>query len=599
MIKPAVPATARLADVFAAVDDLSDAGRAVLRAGLVAAGHLAGPDVALGEVALVGLQRDDVRRRLRLDVEQALVAGWDYDRWSSRTLGELAPVRHPGTADVMSPGCCSARLHGALDRAGFCRWSALTALTVSELLSLTNLGPKALAEVVAMCVERSLAGVAMAQGAPGTTDLGALLQFEHSGGNQPVVEALLDHWAGNGGEPGIVREAATRLLTANVPWAVDTAGALEGILGLITADRDRAVFLAGSLQTERLSLAKLAAEFGVSSTRIGQVRDRAEATVRAAMAESSAPLPWLVRSVRARLGSLTTTEDAAAVLAAHGVSPDASPHPVAELLAWLAGPYLGVPHRPGWIATDPRAVTTRTASLLATDGGVRRLGDVEAELADVGVARHQVGPWLHACGAAIVDEMVVSLQGSPADACERVLDASGRALTVDELAAVIDGAGRHVPADGVAHAVRGRRFRRSGDGVGLAAWAVATGRVAPGPDDVEEGLWLWVRVDAAVLAGESACVPVALVTRLGLARPRRRTFASRYGPVTLAHDDVEPTRGSVRAIALAAGAAVDDTLLLGFSATGSVAVEVRRAPCSPVGPTQLSMVPPEACEGER
>ena len=54
------------------------------------------------------------------------------------------------------------------------------------------------------------------------------------------------------------------------------------------------------------------------------------------------------------------------------------------------------------------------------------------------------------------------------------------------------------------------------------------------------------------------------------------TFCSRWGPVTLAYDRPQPTRGSVRAIALAAGARSDDSLLLGFSGSSrDVVVQVR------------------------
>jgi hypothetical protein len=87
---------------------------------------------------------------------------------------------------------------------------------------------------------------------------------------------------------------------------------------------------------------------------------------------------------------------------------------------------------------------------------------------------------------------------------------------------------------------------------------------------------LWVKIDEEALRGSEAAVPVALVEGLGLAPLTRRTFSSRWGPVALAHEGPHPTRGSVRAVALAAGARPDDTLLLGFSATGDVVIEVRR-----------------------
>jgi hypothetical protein len=102
-------------------------------------------------------------------------------------------------------------------------------------------------------------------------------------------------------------------------------------------------------------------------------------------------------------------------------------------------------------------------------------------------------------------------------------------------------------------------------------------------------LWLWVRMDAEVLRGSEAAVPVALVQGLGLAPMTRRTFSSRWGPVTLAYDGPQPARGSVRAVALAVGARPDDTLLLGFSASAhDVAVELRRGSVPTVPPDGTS-----------
>ena len=87
---------------------------------------------------------------------------------------------------------------------------------------------------------------------------------------------------------------------------------------------------------------------------------------------------------------------------------------------------------------------------------------------------------------------------------------------------------------------------------------------------------LWVRLDADALRGAMAPVPLSLVEQLGLSPGNRRTFAGRYGPVTLQRDGDRACRGSVRAVALAAGAGVDDTLMLRFSAHGAVGVDVRR-----------------------
>ena len=125
-----------------------------------------------------------------------------------------------------------------------------------------------------------------------------------------------------------------------------------------------------------------------------------------------------------------------------------------------------------------------------------------------------------------------------------------------------------------------------------------TGAVGP-PERYEatsgERLWLWVRVDGEVLRGSEAAVPVALVEGLGLAPFARRTFSSRWGPVTLAYDAPQPKRGPVRAVALAAGARPDDTLLLGFNSEGNLDVEVRhgsgQVPQPDKGATELTIFP--------
>ena len=93
-------------------------------------------------------------------------------------------------------------------------------------------------------------------------------------------------------------------------------------------------------------------------------------------------------------------------------------------------------------------------------------------------------------------------------------------------------------------------------------------------------LWLWVKIDDEALRGSEADVAVALIEGLGLEPP-----AVGRSPAGGARSPWRTTapgqRGAPRAVALAAGARVDDTLLLGFSVHGDVAVEVeaRARPC--------------------
>lgn len=432
----------------------------------------------------------------------------------------------------------------------------------------------------------------------GDKDLAALLLSERDRRDQVLTQALLERRADP--ETSQAREAADRLLRRHAPWALDLTGAVTSVVEAAGDDRSRRLFLAYSLRTDGRSQGDLAAEEGVSAQRVGKIVQAAGRRVRDAAASGPAPLSWALRTLRDRLGTLAAEEAAAALLLTLG----ASGQPASDLLLWLAGPFRPVPRRPGWLAVDPGLAVQATTRSLADDGGVRRLSDVESELADAGIRSCQLEAWLNASGAAVVHGLTVCVEGSLSDAAERLLDAYGTPCSADQVAADLAAGGRLVGQKSLAAALRQRRFVRTARGnVGLAAWGPADerrsnksrsrggrpSRRAPmggsegrhtstdRPASSTERLWLWIKVDDEALRGSEADVPVALVEALGLEPPTRRTFSSRWGPVVLAHDGTRPTRGSVRAVALATGARRDDTLLLGFSDNGDVAVEVRPA----------------------
>jgi hypothetical protein len=444
------------------------------------------------------------------------------------------------------------------------------------------------------------------RGALGTPEvggeLGALLCYERGLATQPLLEALLERRGG--GHPPEVRQAADRLLQTQAPWALDLVGSATMLVECAGDERRVRLFRGWALGGQ--SLEELARQEGIARQGASWNAHRAEALVRQAAA-AAPPWPWLVSTARRGLGAVTSREKVDAVLVRLGVTTA----PEAELLRWLAGPYHPVPKRPGWLAVDPRQVVGRTVDCLANDGGVRRLPDVEGELADLEIAPDQLSAWLGANGSTVVHELAVLVTGSLADAVERVLDAHGTARTAPEVEADLAAGGRVVESGALDRALRTRRFTRSAKGaIRLADWGAddrrstkkaprrpaRLDRTKPRRTEAEQApaaegrLWLWVRVDDEVLRGSEAAVPAALVEGLGLSPLARRTFSSRWGPVTLAHDAAQPTRGSVRAIALAAGANPDDTLLLGFSAAGDVAVEVRRGP-GQISPTDAGAAP--------
>lgn len=449
-------------------------------------------------------------------------------------------------------------------------------------------------------------------------DLVVLLRHERDRPVQRLTEALLEARSGEHLPP--VREAADRLLRRHAPWALDLTGAAVALVEAAGDERARRLFMAWSLRPDARTQGDLAAEERVSAQRVGQMVQSAGRRVRDALARTSGPLSWTARALGDRLGPVTTESALVEALTSLG----ANAQPAAELLRWLAGPYLAVPGRSGWLALEPRHLVSRTGACLAADGGVRRLADVEAELTDLGLCPDQLVAWLAVNGAAVVHELTVLVEGRLADAAERILDAHGTSRSAEEIGADLAAGGRTVDEQSIAAALRTRRFRHTSAGaVRLAAWGpgedrpAATGRKPkkdrsrsgrpPGqlarptrsrPPTEPERLWLWVKIDAEALRGADADVPLALAEGLLLQPPARRVFSSRWGPVSLTFDGSHPTRGSVRAVALAAGAHLDDTLLLGFSVDGDVAVEVR--PAAAASPGEAGTMPtlfPEIATG--
>jgi hypothetical protein len=437
-------------------------------------------------------------------------------------------------------------------------------------------------------------------------DLGVLLAHEQASGRRPLLEALLDHRSG--GAPDPVGSAAARILEQCAPLGLDLSEGAATLLGAAGREPSPEVFYTWVASRGRRSFQSIAQETGLSHQWVGRIVGRGGSKVRRALVDAPAPWPWLVSTLRARLGPITTEGDLADALGRLGVDPASTE---AALGGWLAGPYEDVPGHPGWLAIEAGLLLAKTGRCLSADGGVRRLVDVEAEMADLAelgqVAGDRLEAWLRECGAVVIHDLVVSTAGPLAGVVERVLDAHGTARSPEEIAAEITAGGRAVTAEDLAPTLLSQRFKTNPTGrVRLAAWGVektkektktktktppakpkkASRRTVSGsgtgahqaPAQEQAGgdrLWLRVRVDADVLHGFEAPVPAALAEGLGLDHLARRTFSSRWGPITLTYEGHQPTRGSVRAVAMAAGAGAGDTLLLGFSAAGQVEVEVR------------------------
>jgi len=449
-----------------------------------------------------------------------------------------------------------------------------------------------------------------------------LLHDERNRAEHPLLEALLE--AKSGDRSPVVRQAAESLLQSSAPWSLEVDRLLSRLVKSCEDQRGQRLFVEWSLNRgQRPTMEALAARIGLSRRRTREIVDRSEARVRDALARAPAPVPWTIVNLRRRLGAITTGERAVAGAADLGLRSARA----VDLALWLCGPYREDPSHQGWLVQSGNDVVARTEAWLVADGGVPRLVDVAKEI-DPDMDRALLTPWLAACGGVVVGDVVVSVSGSAADVVERVLDAHGTSLTLDEIGRCAAGGGRDLAVDTLTVLSRNRRFRRDVDGrLALADWgtpaATCPGPQRPGltqhdrprPPDArrvtrpeptptaghDDRLMLWVRIDAEALRGSESGVPLALVEGLGLVPGCQRTFASRYGPVTLAHDGATASRRSVRAVSLAAGAQLNDTLLLGFSARGDINVAVRRntgdSDITDLPATQADFFPQSAISG--
>ncbi|MGI8758593.1 MAG: hypothetical protein ACR2K0_04735 [Acidimicrobiales bacterium] len=601
----------RLGEVFSGWDGLGVAARRSLAGLLMVPGRP--PPLLAGELAAVALpRRADELHSLGAVVEDGLgpealvpLAGWRFD--------EVVPAIRGREADIASARW-PARLRNLLERNQVSTWAELGELTMADIQSWTDAGPVTLVKLVRRAIDAGVAhlvetspgwseepagadDVALVPGHERTTgtaaDVALLLGHERTIGTDQLHRSLAQFTGDS--HPEAVRAAATRLLAPPVERPGTCLEALTRVLVAAGDERDRLVF-------ERLTLAphgpvtgaEVRAALEISVERVRQIRMRAEDRARSFASDLPGPLHQEVEALAGRLGAAAPLAAVDESLASSGLP--ALPDSRSLLALWLAGPYRGVGGHPGWIATDPAELRAETRRMLGEDGGVRLADQVAKELDVLGLAPELVEHWLAEQPVRRVADVLVDTSGPPADVAERVLSALGRSMTVEELAGWAGGG----PHDAGASALwpvlsRDHRFVRvSADAFELTEWGSARYDELPslfGPSAPAEALdgpacsWLPVEVDGALLAGRNGSVPESLVSRLGMRVGGQRTFASRYGPVTLSYDSGGPTRSPLRHVALASGAAIGDKILIGFpSGPGDALVE--RVPGEPaVTPT--------------
>lgn len=394
-------------------------------------------------------------------------------------------------------------------------------LIVGEVAGWPGIAKKGAVTFVRSMVAAGLDAIAAAatdRGVAGPTLEDAVTVLVHDAMGSGEVGRAIQAVAAAG--PPEVRAAAARLLSIRrEDGRLHCLGASLAGAGDI---RDRSVFEhlvlgLGAPATKR----DVAANLGIGAERVRQLANRATERVDEALASVGFP---------------------------------ALPDSRSRLLLRMAGPYDGIDGHPGWVAVDPAARLGETRRLLREDDGVRMLDHVAKELTTMGMVDEHVAAWLVRQPVRITDGLVVATSGSPGDVAERALHATGRPMTLEAVAAWL-------PAphgDAKSAWWSDRRFVVTDDRVALAEWGTddgVPGGCVPVPT-------LRIVVDHDVLAGRSGPVPRGLVGALGLRPGTHRTLSTRYGPLAVLHDGDTPTRGSVRPIALAVGAAVGDELTI-------------------------------------
>ena len=447
------------------------------------------------------------RRRLRDAVVGAADDGGVLERMADASLADLAPCTSLLADDEIGAHECHARLFNLLAGQRVTRWSALLGLRLRDVRAWPQASDRSTAEIVGLAFERSLVGLASAHHdtarAGAAVDLAILLDYEQHAPSQPLLDALAA--LSGEGHPDQVRRAATRLVRT-ARQAGHHGEVWTDILAAAGDPRDVEVFELRTLRlARRPTIDDVAKRVGLSGERVRQIRLRAEGRVRAAASAAPQDTRALVGAVRGWLGSVVPVDVADDLARRLGVG--SAQTRIGGLLLWLAGPYLPVPGRDGWLALDPAGAVARTTEWLAEDGGVRPAQEIRDELAVEGVRPEHHDAWMAACGGVAVDDMVVHVSGGLATVAERTLFATGRGLTPAEIAALVAGPDRVGDLRVVLE--RDRRFARvSADVYELAEWGRAAapapaphGATAPAGTCIDGRWWLRVPVDADVLRG--------------------------------------------------------------------------------------------------
>ena len=507
------------------------------------------------------------------------------DALSEYRLGEVCPATGHMTGGPADAGTLTLRLRNTLETNEVATWAALSRLRLREVSAITNVGPKAVAALLRCAVRAAneFVGASLAGPSDPGADVQFLLSHEFGAGGSDLRRALMLFDQPDQLNP--VRAAAARLLTlpTGEPTKAPTRAVLQGLLSSCGSIREQVLFERLVLQIDGApTAASMARMFGTSGQRIAAIRDRASDNVGNAAAAHAKELDELKTEIVRILGVAAPLSSLGPVVERLGFRSLADPRLL--LLLWMAGPYESIRGHSGWVALEPLDFLVETDRILREDGGVRSEDHVRRGLTTFGLAEAHMGPWLAAQPVRIIDGLLVSVVGPQLDVAERVLNATGRSMTTKEIAKSIHSAGSREHL--FQSLLRDPRVIRVGpDDWELAEWGGVRFDPYASKSETGDPFELVIHVDESTLAGGEDTIPELLVDRLGMLAPTgrtgrtgrtekgaragkvgvRRTYSTRFGPLTLSFDGITATRGSVRPIALAAGALVGDAIVVRFA----------------------------------
>ena len=579
-----------------------------------------GEPIALFDSEVTGLPLPDsphARHRL----EELLCASIPVDLGSGFPDSRVADLV-PAAAGLRGQMVCPTHVARVFRRRGPLEWSTFGRLTFRELEKGLSVGSRFGFVLVRMAISDVLGNGTLPYSVetpgrpPGRASevpasVRTLLDYERTMGRQRLQVAL-NEFVTHEAPPDVVAAARalgavddllmqtdrpsdgeptdqtrSTLRTTKSATSERVVGEATKILHSIGSLRDRAVFEHLHLELgERVNGTELAKTLGLGRESVSRIRtataERVHNGVEALPAQTAEALAELLTELRGRLGCAVQTATVNETLRTLGLPTRFDTR--SALLLWLAGPYTHVPGSNDWLVSDSDTleVATATTAVLAEDGGVRTIDSVLADLTTLGIIEGEAAPWLARQPVRCSDGLVVSLVGSCASVVERILFATGSPMTV----AAIEAWFADVTQDtrpSTAALVRAltldARFATAGtSSFGLAEWIPERSGRTVSPTTATssetrrtqhhyspEDLVVRVPVTAVTLAGTPGAVEASLVDALAIDRGGARTFTTRFGPIVLAFPIDGPRHGSLRPVALAAGAKVGDFLVLDFS----------------------------------